>query len=111
MPQWSEQYGRLVKFSTVQWLRNRGGSCSGVCQSTRTTRPLAGEIFISPARAAGADTAAARTANARALSIGLRLIHCYATARIARHRADRQSTGLPRLQRAPLRQRALAASG
>ena len=31
--------------------------------------------FISPARAAGADTAAARTASARAFSIGFRLIH------------------------------------
>jgi hypothetical protein len=73
MPQWFEQYGLLVKFSKVQWLRNRGGSCSGVCQSTRTTRPLAG--FMSPARAADADMAAARTASARAFIIGLRLIH------------------------------------
>src|ERR1700687_770972 len=104
MPQWSEQYGRLVKFSNVQWLRNRGGSCSGVCQSTRTTKPLA--AFISPARAADADTAVATNASARAVIIGfigLRLIRWHAIGQIAGHRADRQSRGLPRSQSTPLR--------
>src|SRR3984957_2360966 len=100
MPQWSEQYGRLVKFSAVQWLRKRGGSCSGVCQSTRTTRPPA--ALNSPAHAADADMEAARAASTKTFIIGLRLIRWCATERIARHRADRQSTALAQSPRSAL---------